>query len=137
MAAADPHRTQLWLIRHGETAWSRSGAHTGRTDLPLTENGARRAEALGRLLGGRQFALVLASPLQRARETTGLAASEHVQALLHHSGSRKRPPIDLCVVNNRPFSRQALEKYQAQGAQPVVADLPEIRPPANPRSRSR
>ena len=64
---------ELWLIRHGETEWSRSGAHTGRTDLPLTEQGRRNAEAVGRLLKGRPFALVLVSPLQRAVETCRLA----------------------------------------------------------------
>jgi broad specificity phosphatase PhoE len=66
-------KAQLWLIRHGETAWSLSGAHTGRTDLPLTERGKQRAEAIGRLLNGRHFALVLTSPMQRARETCRLA----------------------------------------------------------------
>jgi probable phosphoglycerate mutase len=64
---------EIWLIRHGETEWSRSGAHTGRTDLPLTAAGRAEALALGRHLGGRRFDLVLASPLQRARETASLA----------------------------------------------------------------
>ena len=47
-------RPELWLIRHGETAWSRSGQHTGRTDLPLTPEGERHARALGRFLAGRR-----------------------------------------------------------------------------------
>jgi probable phosphoglycerate mutase len=64
---------QLWLIRHGETEWSKSGAHTGRTDLPLTETGRENASAMGGLLAGRRFALVLTSPLERARETCRLA----------------------------------------------------------------
>ena len=64
---------ELWLVRHGETEWSRSGAHTGRTDIPLTAAGQQNAAAMGRLLGGRRFALVLTSPLERARETCRLA----------------------------------------------------------------
>ena len=64
---------EIWLIRHGETEWSKSGAHTGRTDLPLTEEGRGRAAAIGRYLAGRHFALVLTSPLGRARETCRIA----------------------------------------------------------------
>lgn len=64
---------QLWLIRHGETEWSKSGAHTGRTDLPLTEIGRENASAMGGFLAGRRFALVLTSPMERARETCRLA----------------------------------------------------------------
>src|SRR5664279_687391 len=63
----------IWLIRHGETEWSRSGAHTGRTDIPLTEAGRENALAVGRWLAGRQFSLVLTSPLSRARDTCRLA----------------------------------------------------------------
>jgi broad specificity phosphatase PhoE len=66
-------RVELWLMRHGETAWSLSGQHTGRTDLHLTAEGKRRAEALGRHLAGRPFALVLCSPLGRAVETCRLS----------------------------------------------------------------
>jgi len=64
------------LARHGETEWSRAGRHTGLTDLPLTEEGERQARALGEALRGRDFALVLSSPLLRARETAKLAGFE-------------------------------------------------------------
>jgi probable phosphoglycerate mutase len=66
-------RHEIWLFRHGETEWSKSGQHTGRTDLPLIDEGRERAEALGRHLAGRRFALVLSSPLIRAVETCRLA----------------------------------------------------------------
>jgi broad specificity phosphatase PhoE len=63
----------LWLLRHAETEWSRSGRHTGRTDVPLTEDGRERARALRERLADRASALVLSSPLSRARETAELA----------------------------------------------------------------
>jgi broad specificity phosphatase PhoE len=64
---------QVYLMRHGETAWSVSGQHTGTTDIPLTENGRRVAKLLQPVLTKETFALVLTSPLQRARETCELA----------------------------------------------------------------
>jgi probable phosphoglycerate mutase len=63
----------VYLARHGETAWSLSGQHTGLTDLPLTERGEANARALGDRLRGLTFALVLTSPLQRAKHTCELA----------------------------------------------------------------
>jgi len=64
---------ELWLIRHGETAWSLSGAHTSRTDLPLTDQGRVRAEKLGEYLKGTTFAKVFVSPMSRAQETCRIA----------------------------------------------------------------
>jgi broad specificity phosphatase PhoE len=63
----------IYLARHGETAWSLSGQHTGRTDLPLTTRGESNARRLGERLNGLQFARVFTSPLQRAKRTCELA----------------------------------------------------------------
>lgn len=64
---------ELWLVRHGETEWSGVGKHTGRTDVPLTEAGRAQARTIAHRLGGREFALVLSSPLSRALDTARLA----------------------------------------------------------------
>ena len=63
----------IYLARHGETAWTVSGQHTGLTDLPLTEAGERNARRLGKRLAGLTFAKVFTSPLQRAKRTCELA----------------------------------------------------------------
>jgi broad specificity phosphatase PhoE len=63
----------VYLVRHGETAWSRSGQHTGRTDLPLTDDGEQNARKLRERLAGISFAKVYNSPLQRAARTCQLA----------------------------------------------------------------
>lgn len=70
MSHANP---EIYLIRHSETAWTLSGQHTGRTDIPLTARGERDAHALGARLQGLGFAQVLTSPLRRARRTGELA----------------------------------------------------------------
>lgn len=61
------------VVRHGQTQWSRTRRHTGRTDLPLEPEGERQGEEVGRRLAGHRFALVLVSPLRRARQTCELA----------------------------------------------------------------
>jgi broad specificity phosphatase PhoE len=72
---------QVYLVRHGETAWSISGQHTGRTDIPLTERGEHAAQELSARLKGLSFAKVFTSPLQRARRTGELAGfGESAQA---------------------------------------------------------
>ena len=66
--------SQIFLVRHGQTAWSISGQHTGRTDIPLTDQGERNARSLGARLKGLSFVKVLTSPLQRAKRTSELAS---------------------------------------------------------------
>ena len=68
----------IYLARHGETAWTVSGQHTGLADIPLTERGERNARRLGERLGGLTFGTVLSSPLQRARKTCELAGFRKV-----------------------------------------------------------
>lgn len=69
---SDPE-SLIYLARHGETAWSITGQHTGLTDLPLTERGERNAHQLGQRLKGLRVSHVFVSPLQRARQTCDLA----------------------------------------------------------------
>ena len=72
---------ELWLVRHGETAWSASGKHTSTTDVPLTEHGRERAVELREYLAGKKFAAVLVSPMGRARETCDIAGYAQVAEL--------------------------------------------------------
>jgi probable phosphoglycerate mutase len=77
--------TQIYLVRHGETAWSVAGQHTGRTDLPLTPAGEKRGTQLRERLRGIVFSQVLTSPLQRARQTcelAGLGATARIEPAL-------------------------------------------------------
>jgi probable phosphoglycerate mutase len=76
-----PSHHEIVLVRHGETEWSRAGRHTGTTDLPLTEHGREVARTLADRLRDRSLALVLCSPLRRARETCELAGLGEVMEL--------------------------------------------------------
>ncbi len=78
-----PERPDVVLVRHGETEWSRTHRHTGRTDVPLTDLGREQAEKAGRVLAGREFSMVLTSPLGRALDTcrtAGLGEQAEVTA---------------------------------------------------------
>lgn len=74
----EEQEAQVWLVRHGETEWSKSGRHTGTTDLPLTPEGEAAATALKDTLAGTTFGLVLCSPRLRARHTAELAEISNV-----------------------------------------------------------
>jgi len=81
-AAAGAAATRLVLVRHGETAWSKAGRHTGRTDVPLTDAGRDQARQMGRALAGRTFSRVVVSPMSRAQETARLAGfGERIETL--------------------------------------------------------
>jgi broad specificity phosphatase PhoE len=69
----DPKLPQVYFVRHGETAWTITGQYTGRTDIPLVQQGETDAEKLGARLKGLEFTQVMTSPLQRARRTAELA----------------------------------------------------------------
>jgi probable phosphoglycerate mutase len=73
-----PSAPDIYLIRHGETEWAITGQHTGRTDIPLTANGEAEARELGRRLRDIRFALVLTSPLKRARRTCALVVPDEI-----------------------------------------------------------
>ncbi len=75
----DDKPREVLLLRHGETEWSASGRHTGRTDIPLTAHGEAQAKLLRPRVAGRDIGLVLSSPLQRARRTAELAGLTNIE----------------------------------------------------------
>lgn len=94
--------SQLWLVRHGQTEWSATGRHTGRTDLPLDDTGRQQARALGARLAGQEFALVLSSPLRRAHDTCDLAGY----------GSRAELDDDLCEWDYGAYEGRTTEEIR-------------------------
>lgn len=102
----DQSLPQFYLARHGETEWSVTGQHTGRTDLPLTARGERNARRLGERLRDSAFAQVFTSPLQRASQTCDLAGFGAVATADH----------DLVEWNYGDFEGQTLDEIHKQGA---------------------
>jgi broad specificity phosphatase PhoE len=126
---------EIWLIRHGETEWSLSGQHTGRTDIPLTDRGRRQAELLRARLAGQPFDQVFTSPMSRAIETcraAGLGTQAQVRDDLHEWDygiyeGRTTPEIrqtapDWSVWNSPIPSGEGLEQIQTR-ARGVVGSL--------------
>jgi broad specificity phosphatase PhoE len=94
---------ELYFMRHGETAWSRTGQHTGRTDLPLTEHGEAEARALSPLLRGVTFDQVFTSPRLRARRTAELTG--HADAIVEP---------DLAEWDYGDYDGQRIDEIRAQ-----------------------
>jgi probable phosphoglycerate mutase len=99
----DSLRPVVTLIRHGETAWSKTGQHTSRTDLDLTKVGQAQARALKSILIDRRFDHVLTSPLRRARRTVELAALDPAEVT-----------PDLCEWDYGEFEGRTTEEIQAE-----------------------
>ena len=97
-------RTELWLVRHGETEWSATAKHTSRTDVPLTEKGRERAAELGRFLAETEFCAVFRSPMTRARETCEIAGF----------GAKAVVDEDLCEWNYGIYEGRTTREIQAE-----------------------
>lgn len=92
---------ELWLIRHGETAWTLTKQHTGRNDIPMTVAGERHASALKNILNGKTFQHVFVSPLRRAQDTCRLAGYSHTAKITpeimewHYGAYEGRTPEEI------------------------------------------
>ena len=114
---------KIYLIRHGETEWSRAGKHTGVTDVPLSEQGRKTARLLRPVLAREKFVLVLCSPLQRARETCELA------------GLQESAVVDPDLMEWRYGEYEGLTTKQIQLARPGWSVFHDGCPGAKRRSR--
>jgi broad specificity phosphatase PhoE len=107
------------LVRHGETDWSLHQRHTGRTDVPLTEDGRREAERLGRALRGRSFVHVLSSPLKRASETAWLTGfgerAEYREALMEWDYGKYEGETTVAI--RRQVPEWTIWRYGAPGGE--------------------
>ena len=101
---SDESPPEIWLVRHGETEWSKAGRHTGRTDVPLTDAGREQARALRDILREKSFAAVYTSPLSRARETCVLAGY----------GDACQPLDDLCEWDYGDYEGRTTASIRAE-----------------------
>lgn len=102
----EPADAEIWLLRHGQTEWSKAGQHTGTSDLPLTEAGEDAARLLRPVLAGTSFDRVCTSPLQRARRTAELAGAEPAE-------------VDPDLVEWDYGEYEGLTRGQVRGKQPA------------------
>ena len=110
-----------YLVRHGESAWSASGKHTGRTDIPLTEEGERKARGLLERLKGVGFDRVFTSPLQRGARTCALSLLEAVRRRplhLHPRPRKGRRPEAFTKVDRRQQARELSERCSQRSSVP-------------------
>ncbi|NYE95950.1 putative phosphoglycerate mutase [Psychromicrobium silvestre] len=126
---------KLWLLRHGETEWSKSGQYTGLTDLPLTEQGEQQALSARPALAGTDFDLVLSSPLQRARRTAELVGFPDavVEPLAHewdygdyegvHSAEVRRRHPGYLIWNDGVPGGETIEQVAARADQVIARVL--------------
>ena len=117
-----PKKPENLLVRHGETEWSLSGQHTSHTDLPLTENGRKRTVPLREALAGRSFALVLCSPLRRARETCELAGfgdRAEIDADLHEWDYGEYEGLTTPQIRETEAGLEPVDRRQPGGESPA------------------
>jgi len=103
-----PALLRLYLVRHGETDWSLSGRHNGRTDVPLTAHGEDEARALAPLLAGTEFSRVLTSPRQRARQTcvlSGIRTHQPDWNIFRDGCPHGETPADISLRADRLIAR--------------------------------
>ena len=105
---------EVVLVRHGETEWSRTLKHTGWTDEPLTDLGREQASRVGAALSGREFALVLTSPLRRASETCSFSAA--MQPSTPASPASATTTTDVVRPRTGPFSTLCSSNATARSA---------------------